>query len=630
MERKRNMQFKRKRYSSLLTILILGTFLLNSFPVRGQDLVSTSEDLTNGSSVFVFRQSRKAPQARSSSKSKTVSQRTSAQRTESRKKIQEQVAANQKSRPHATKVNSPVPPTTKVANTASREQAAKVLAGAAEMFLEQNDLDKSIDYFKKAAELDPKNAAAKPGLSEAYIRKGNKTLDDGHPETAVYYFEEAAKANPNNAGAYAGLGECYDAAGNNDKAQVGYEKALALDPTLTELYTPLGIIYYQKGEIAKSEEYLIKSRAIRPDDPDTELFYGLILSRQNRNDEAIAAFKRSITKTSTPEAHLYLGEAYDRADRDKEAITEYQEAIRLNPRYVEAYYNLGVAYYNREKYLDAVAAYQEAIKYKNDYAEAHANLAETFRQLGSAETNAVKKKEWFGKAIGEYSIAVAFLKDDTELYSSYGYTLGRLGRWTQSIDALKKAITPRSDAIDYSNLGWAYYNGSQEDAKLRQDAASKQKLQEARAALEKAVSLDSKFQAAYLNLGITQNDLGDYAAAVISLQAALKLHKNWTFALNELGIAFRKLNRLGEAVEQFKKATDTDSNFAAGYYNLAESEYRRGHTKEAKKAQDKLRKLNPNLARQLDVIFSGAVLTEVQNQVQQNNPLTKIPKPKLP
>jgi superkiller protein 3 len=289
-----------------------------------------------------------------------------------------------------------------------------------------------------------------------------------------------------------------------------------------------------------------------------------------------------------------------------------------------------VAYYNREKYLDAVAAYQEAIKYKNDYAEAHANLAETYRQLGSDERDGVKKRDWFGKAIGEYSIAVAFIKDDTELYSSYGYTLGRLGRWTQAIDALKKAITPRSDAVDYSNLGWAYYNGSQEDAKTKQEAASKQKLQEARAALEKAVSLDNKFEAAYLNLGITQNDLGDFAAAVISLQTALKLHKNWTFALNELGIAFRKLDRLDEAVEQFKKATDSDSNFAAGYYNLAESEYRRGHTKEAKKAQDKLRKLNPNLARQLDVIFSGAVLNQVQNQVQQNNPLNKIPKPKFP
>ena len=613
-----------------MAIFILGTFLLNGLPARGQDIVSTSEDLTSGSSVFVFRQSRKAPQARISNKSKSAGQRSSAQKTASHKKIEAQVAANEKPRPRATKTTTPPKTPPKGANTATREQASKALAGAAEAFLDQNDIDKAIEYFKKAAELDPKNNPAKLGLSEAYVRRGDQVLDTGKPETAVYYFEEAAKANPNNPAAYAGLGECYDATGSNDKAQAGFEKALSLDPNLTELYAPLGIIYYQKGEIAKSKDYLTRIRAIRPDDPDVALFYGLILSKENRNDEAIAAFKGALAKDPTPEAHLYLGEVYDRLDRDKEAIVEYKEAIRLNPTYVEAYYNLGVAYYNREKYLDAAGAYQQAVKLKNDYADAHANLAETYRQLGSDERDPAAKKEWFSKAIGEYSIAVTFIKDDSDLYSSYGYTLGRMGRWTQAIDALNKAVTPASDATDYSNLGWAYYNASLEDNRNQQTATANEKLHSARTALEKAVSLNNKFEAAYLNLGITQTDLGDFEGSVVSLQTALKLHKNWTFALNELGIAFRKLNRFDDAVEQFKRATDIDSNFAAAYYNLAESQFRSGHTKEAKKAQDKLRKLNPNLARQLDVIFSGAVLTEVQDKVRQNNPLNKIPRPRLP
>ncbi len=624
------LKITRRRY--LLTILVFSALLINSFPVRAQDIVSGSEDVTSGSSVFVFRQSRKAPQARSSYKSKTTAQRNSGQRNESRKKIQAQVAVNQKTkpRPRTTPVSPSPPANTNTPKTASREQASKIFAGAGETFLDQNNLDKAIEYFKKAVELDPKNSAAKLGISDAYARKGDQTLESNKPETSFYYFEEAIKANPNNSAAHAGIGEAYDAIGSNDKALAAYEKAIGLDSTLTELYAPLGILYFQKGEIGKAEEYLIRIRAVRPDDPETEFFYGLILTKQNRNDEAIGAFRRSIAGNPTAEAYLYLGEAYDRTDRDKEAIAQYQEAVKLNPRYAEAYYDLGVAYYNRERYPDAVAAYQEALRIKNDYADAHANLAETYRQLGTAERDAARKKDWFNKAIGSYSIATALVKNDPELYSAYGYTLGRLGRWTQATEALKKAVTPQSDAVDYSNLGWAYYNASVEDARLKQDAAAKQNLFDAKAALQKAVSLDNKFEAAYLNLGITQNDLGDFEAAIVALQTALKLRKNWTFALNELGIAFRKLNRLEEAVEQFKRATETDGNFAAAYYNLAESEYRRGKTKEAKKAQDKLRKLNPNLARQLDVIFSGAVLNEVQNKVQQNNPLNKIPKPKLP
>jgi superkiller protein 3 len=623
------MKFKRQRHRALLTIFICGTFLLNSFPVRAQDIVSTSEDLTSGSSVFVFRQSRKAPQARSSYKNKAVSQRSSAQKNESRKNIQAQVAANQKPRQRVGKVENP-PKTSRGPKTASREQAAKVLAAAAEDYLDQGNIDKAVEYFKKAVELDPKNDPAKLGLSEAYVRKGDQTLNSDKPETAIYYYEEAVKANPNNPGAYAGLGECYDAAGNNDKAQTAYEKALALDPNLTELYTPLGVLYFQKGEIAKAEDYLAKIRAVRPDDPETEYFYGLILFRQNRNDEAVAALQRSIAKDPTPASHLALGEIYDRLDRDKEAIAEYKEALRLNPRYAEAYYDLGVAYYNREKYLDAAASYQEAVKLKNDYADAHANLAETYRQLASEEKDQARKRDWFNKAIGSYSIATALVKDDPELYSNYGYTLGRVGRWAQAVEALKKAVTPKSDAVDYSNLGWAHYNASVEDTRNKQDAAARQELLDAKIALEKAVSINDKFEAAYLNLGITQTDLGEYEGSIVSLQTALRLHKNWTFALNELGIAYRKLNRFDEAVEQFKKAADTDENFVAAYYNLAESEYRRGHIKDAKKAQDKVRKLNPSLARQLDIVFSGSVTNEIKNKAQQNNPLNKIPKPRIP
>jgi tetratricopeptide (TPR) repeat protein len=585
--------------------------------------------------VFVFRQSRKAPQTRSTGKAKNAPKRDVAQRQVTRKKVHEQVAAIQKAkpRPRATKVENPPPTTTaKVPKTQSRTDASKVFAGAGETFLDQNDLDKAIEFFKKSVELDPKNAPGKLGLSEAYARKGDDVLDKtGTPETALFFYEEAVKANPNNAAGHSGLAEVFDSMGSSDKALASYEKALALDPALTQLYSPMGILYYQKGDMAKAEPLLAKALAIDPNDGEAQYFNGLILAKQNRNDEAINAFKITLAKNAnSAEAHLALGEAYDRTDRDREAMIEYKEALRINPRYPEAYFDLGVANYNREKYTDAAANYQEAIRLKNDYADAHVNLAETYRQLAMDERDANRKKDLFNKAVGSYRLATAFVKNDTEMYSSYGYVLGRLGRWNDAIDTLKMAMTPESDAIDYSNIGWAYYNASQEDSAYQRADQAKLKLQEARTALERSVSLDRNFEAAYLNLGITQNDQGDFTAAVASLQNAVRLKKNWTFALNELGIAYRKLNQLDNAVEQFKRVTEIDNNFTSGFYNLAESEFRRGHTKDAKKAQDRVRKLNPNLARQLDVIFSGAVLTDaqrkVENKVNDANPVNKLPK----
>lgn len=631
------MRSKKRQSSSLIALFVIASFVVNTTPVAAQDIVNT-QDVTSGSSVFVFRKSSKAPQVRSSSKSKTTGQRNVAQKKETRKKIREQVAVVRKEKPRprntATNPKTPPPTNTNTPKTVSKVEASKTFASAGEIYLDQNNLDKAVEFFKKSAELDPKNASAKLGLSEAYTLKGDQVLDTGNAETSAFYYEEAVKANPNNSAAHAGLGEVFDAAGKNDRALTSYERALALDPTLTELFAPLGILYFQKGEIAKAEDYLTKIQAVNPDDSEVQYFYGLILTKQNRDADAINAFKRSIAKIPTAEAHLYLGEAYDRMNNDRAAMSEYQNAINLNPRFAEAYYNLGVAKYNREKYMEAIVDYKEAIKLKNDYADAHANLAETYRQLGTDEKDPKKKRDWFGLAIGSYQLATTFIKDDPELYSAYGYTLGRLGNWNQAIDTLQKAVTPRADAVDYTNLGWAYYNAAQEDIRMKQDAASRVKLASARTALEKAVSLNKNFEAAYLNLGITQTDLGDFAGSIASLENAIRLRKNWVPALNELGIAFFKTNKFAEAADQFERATKIDEKFVPALFMLARSEFARGRNKEAKKAQDKLRKLNPNLAKQLDVIFSGAVMNEVQNKVdseiQKKNPLNKIPRPRFP
>ncbi len=606
------MEYKRKRRRSLLAFLVFGTLLPNSFAVKAQESVSTSEDLTSASSVFFIR--KKTPQARSAYKNKAT-QRSLAQKSESRKYIQAQIAANQKARQRNTAVAAGG-----VKTATPDEKMSKTFAAGGEVRLDENNIDEAIKLFEKAVEFDSKNNTAKLGLSDAYVRKGDQVLNSDKPETAIFYYEKALKANPANPGAYAGLGECYDASGNNDKAQENYEKALALDPGLTALYAPLGILYFQKGEIAKAENYLSKIRAVRPNDPETEYFYGLILSKQNRNEEAIAAFERSIAKDPTPEAHLYLGEVYDRLDRDKEAVAQYQEALRLNPRYAEAHYNLGVAYFNRGKYLDAVAAYEAAIKIKIDYGEARANLAETYRQLGLEEKKDARlRQDWFNKAVTAYGIATSFVKNDPNLYSNYGVVLAILRKWTPAIEALKKSITPKSDAIDYTTLGVAYYFAADEDAQRGRVAAMQkntaeaqaaaasrqQKLQEARTALEKAVALDDKFAQAHLQLGITRSDLGDNEGSIRTLQTALKLNKDWPIALNEMGATYFKMQKYDEAADHFKKATEVDKQYMRGFSNLAKAEFKRGRVKEAKKAQDKVRELDPREAQKLDLYFKG-------------------------
>ena len=78
------------------------------------------------------------------------------------------------------------------------------------------------------------------------------------------------------------------------------------------------------------------------------------------------------------------------------------------------------------------------------------------------------------------------------------------------------------------------------------------------------------------------------------------------FAINELGIAYRKLNEYDNAIKQFERAVALNDKYAIGYYNLGEAQFRRRNVKEAKKAHEKLKKLDTNLAKALEILIIGA------------------------
>jgi predicted TPR repeat methyltransferase len=77
--------------------------------------------------------------------------------------------------------------------------------------------------FKKALELDARNAAATMGMGEIALRQG--LFGD-----AIAHLSKAAKLAPHNAKALTLLGEAYLNSGNNAQAAAQFKKALQLDP----------------------------------------------------------------------------------------------------------------------------------------------------------------------------------------------------------------------------------------------------------------------------------------------------------------------------------------------------------------------------------------------------------------
>ena len=406
---------------ALISALLLASFLLASTAATAQDLVPVSS-LTGGSSVFVFRSARQvvrrvAPVAKPT--------RSKAQRLEVVVKIKKQYDTLAKITPkiNRAKVVDPnkLPPN--ASRTLPPDQASKLFAGVGEYYLDKGDFEQSFDFFRDAIRLDTRNVNAKNGYSEALAMKGNDLIVKDNAEAAKGIFLEAINFNPNNSAALFGIGEVYSELNQQSEAIAAYEKSLKNDNKLTEIYVPLGILYYQSGDIAKADELLSKALINSNENAETQFFLGLVRSSQNKLDAALAAFQKAKTIDPTyAEAFFNTGETLVKLKRTAEAVAEYQKAVSLKPAYFDAQVGLGQALYEVGKYPEAIVAFNAAKKLKNDNWEVFAGLGEAYRQVGK-----------FEDAEANYRNAALFLSRITdynketlaELYSKTGFSIGQ-------------------------------------------------------------------------------------------------------------------------------------------------------------------------------------------------------------
>ena len=606
----RNRQFAKSFFSS--TVLFSISF--STIFVFPQDIVA-QDDITGGSSVFVFRKSRKEPQEKAAGRAMRAGGGSG---RAGRNRYDTQVAVYRKKRVAQAKNNQAV----LAKNRARPQRNAKLtlsttLTARADGLLDAKKTDQAITAYRDALKNNPKNEDAKTGLSDALVAKGLEVSGETNNTAATVYFEEAITLDPKNDVAYAKLGEVYDAKNDPVSARVNYEKALQINPDLTTLYVPVGISYLNGGEIAKAESSLQNAEKRGVADAEFYNLKGMTLYRQNKNAEALAAFEKALSiEGRNPTAKYYRAAVLDRMNQPDQSIVAYRETVAIAPEYAPAWFDLGVISYNKGDYPGAEKAYKEAIRIDPDYYQAHANLASTYRQM-----------ERFAEANAEYKLAEVGIKDNPDLYSEWGYCLGKTNEWDKSVARLEQARKLSPNAVDDSNVGWGYYNSAQADKQAKKDAEATAKLQKSKESLQSAVQKDPKLDAAYMNLGSTNNALGDFEAAVAALNIALSLRRDWVIALNQLGLGYRGLNNLTAAIQQFNRVVAIDGNNIAGLFNLGSAQYASGDKKAARKTQERLKKLNPNLASQLDGILSGkAIVDETKRKIE-----SKIPRvPRLP
>lgn len=576
-------------------------------PIYGiaQDLIAVSS-ITGGSSVFVFRNVAKAIRRVISVVKPT---RAKTQRLETVRKIKRQYETLAKVTPRRPKAAVVDPVRNPISKALPPAQGSIRFAGVGEFYLAKGDLDLASEAFLDALRLDENNGLAKTGYSETLAAKGNDLLLKDQAGQAKAMFLEAIKYDPKNSAAYFGLGEAYTDLNEINEAIANYEKALEGDKQLTEIYVPLGILYYQNGQIPKADELLTKAVAASPDAAETQFFLGLVRSAQDRDEEALTAFTRAKTIDPTnAEAFYNAAEAAVRLKRLDAAIPDYEQATKLKPNYFEAWFGLGEVHFALGDHKKAIDAYKAAAKLKNTDWQVFAGLAESLRmnnEFEGAEAN-YRLADLFYSRTKDFDKAKV-----AEFNSKIGLVIGQqcdinaakriMCSWPTAIEALKKAADQTQDPVDYVNLGWAYFRAGHEHAERKNMPAATPFLENARTALERAVSSGPPAEDfALQNLASVYIDLGDNKSAIDTLNKLIKKRPELDFARYAIGVAYFKSNDFTNAEKWFREAIDKEPRNVTYYMALGNALISRKDGKGLKALIERLKGVDAGAADELD------------------------------
>ncbi|HZN09056.1 MAG TPA: protein kinase [Pyrinomonadaceae bacterium] len=127
--------------------------------------------------------------------------------------------------------------------------------------IQREDLDSSIEHFRRAIEIDPNFALAYSGLGSSYV---NRVLK--------------------------GLGQ----AGDHDKAKNAFKKALALDPKLLEARMQMVFIYMTGGQKQKARREIEILRHEFPNDPGVQFVRAVVARLDGDYEKALRSYDRMV------------------------------------------------------------------------------------------------------------------------------------------------------------------------------------------------------------------------------------------------------------------------------------------------------------------------------------------------
>lgn len=263
-------------------------------------------------------------------------------------------------------------------------------------------------------------------------------------DRAIQYFQQAIELDPQYAQPHVGLATYYGAAAflgympprfAYEKVRAEATRALEIDGTLASAHASYAAFYfYFDWDWQKAEEKFQRAISLNSNDTFTHQFYTWFLVAMGRTEEAHTSIRRALDVNPLEiGAYITASDVYYSSRQYDQAIAQIQEAVNLNPTYPYVNERLGQSYLQKGMFQEAIGELEKA-------AQAFPGNSEFRWKLGHAYAVAGKTAE--ARKILDDLHALA----KNQYIQPYGFALIHtgLGENDEALEWLERAYQDRN------------------------------------------------------------------------------------------------------------------------------------------------------------------------------------------
>ena len=216
----------------------------------------------------------------------------------------------------------------------------------------KNDFDSAIHYAKKSLDFNKKMLPAYILLGEIYTTKYDF-------ENSQKSFLMAQEEGLENSALYLEWGKSLEKFGKYDDAKAKLLKSAEMEPENIETLAHLGLCCVSRNEFEEAKPLLQKVINKEPDNKTVKQTLAVIAYQDNDTAKAMELLR---SDDEDPVNEYYLAKCYERLGNDTKVRDSYENAVRLNPNYVQAFLSYAKYLISKEEYADAQRKLRKALK----------------------------------------------------------------------------------------------------------------------------------------------------------------------------------------------------------------------------------------------------------------------------